>query len=248
MSDHAVLDMCCGSRMFWFDKQDERAVFSDIRVENHTLCDGRRLVISPDIIADFRALPFADNSFPVVVFDPPHLERVGDDAWMGKKYGRLNKDTWRDDLRAGFAEAFRVLRPHGVLIFKWNETQIPVSQVLALTDVKPIIGQRTGKNDKTHWISFVKDGDQQQKSDPQLRYATKRIVELESLLLVDVTETVWPAEVGMVYGQIENAGDLPAHHQRRLKHHINRMWLEKMPVPAIVTAARSLAAAMEEYA
>lgn len=84
--------------------------------------------------------------------------------------------------------------------------------------------------------------------DPQLEYATKRIVELESLLLVEVTETVWPAEVGMVYGQIENAGDLPAHHQRRLKHHINRMWLEKMPVPAIITAAQSLAIAMEKYA
>lgn len=81
-----------------------------------------------------------------------------------------------------------------------------------------------------------------------LQYATKRIVELESLLLVDVTETIWPTEVGIVYGQVENAGDLPAHHQRRLKHHINRMWLEKMPIPAIVTAARSLAAAMEEYA
>lgn len=24
-----ILDMCCGSRMFWFDKQDERAVFTD---------------------------------------------------------------------------------------------------------------------------------------------------------------------------------------------------------------------------
>lgn len=248
MTEQVVLDMCCGSRMFWFDKQDTRGVFIDIRAEEHTLCDKRRLVISPDVIADFRALPFSDNTFSVVVFDPPHLERVGDESWMGKKYGRLNKDTWRDDLRAGFIEAFRVLRPHGVLIFKWNETQIPVSQVLALTDVKPIIGQRTGKNDKTHWISFVKDGEQQQQSDPQLRYATKRIVELESLLLVDVSETVWPAEVDMVYGQIENAGDLPAHHQRRLKHHINRMWLEKMPVPAIVVAARSLASAMENYA
>ncbi|MBC0489716.1 hypothetical protein FSG65_023115, partial [Escherichia coli] len=48
---------------------------------------------------------------------PPHLERVGDNAWMGKKYGRLNKDAWRDDLRQRFKEAFRVLRPHGVLIF-----------------------------------------------------------------------------------------------------------------------------------
>ena len=84
--------------------------------------------------------------------------------------------------------------------------------------------------------------------DPQLEYATKRIVELENLLLVNVEETVWPAEVGMVYSQIESAGDLPSHHQRRLKHHINRMWLEKMPVPAIITAAQSLAIAMETYA
>ncbi|EIX7372369.1 hypothetical protein MOW87_001727 [Citrobacter freundii] len=84
--------------------------------------------------------------------------------------------------------------------------------------------------------------------DPQLEYATKRIVELENLLLVNVEETVWPAEVGMVYSQIESAGDLPAHHQRRLKHHINRMWLEQMPVPAIIAAARSLAIAMEKYA
>lgn len=84
--------------------------------------------------------------------------------------------------------------------------------------------------------------------DPQLEYATKRIVELENLLLVNAEETVWPAEVGMVYSQIESAGDLPAHHQRRLKHHINRMWLEQMPVPAIITAAQSLAIAMEKYA
>ncbi len=66
-----ILDMCCGSRMFWLDKQDDRTVFSDVRSEEHTLCDGRHLVISPDVIADFRQLPFADNSFSQVVFDPP---------------------------------------------------------------------------------------------------------------------------------------------------------------------------------
>lgn len=84
--------------------------------------------------------------------------------------------------------------------------------------------------------------------DQLLQYATNRIIELENLLLVNVEETVWPAEVGMVYSQIESAGDLPPHHQRRLKHHINRMWLEKMPVPSIIAAARSLAIAMEKYA
>ncbi|EPM0026607.1 hypothetical protein PU088_005036 [Citrobacter farmeri] len=84
--------------------------------------------------------------------------------------------------------------------------------------------------------------------DQLLQYATNRIIELENLLLVDVPETVWPAEVKMVFSQVENAGDLPSHHQRRLQHHINRMWLEKMPVPSIVTAARSLVSAMENYA
>lgn len=33
--------------------------------------------------------------------------------------------------------------------------------------------------------------------DSRLQYATKRIVELENLLLVDIQETVWPAEVGL---------------------------------------------------
>ncbi|MFH3543970.1 hypothetical protein ABK933_21635 [Klebsiella aerogenes] len=84
--------------------------------------------------------------------------------------------------------------------------------------------------------------------DASLKYACKRVQELESLLLVEVPETVWPAEVIMVLSQIENAGTLPAHHQRRLQHHINRMWLEKMPVPSIISAAGSLACAMEKYA
>ena len=35
-------------------------------------------------------------------------------------------------------------------------------------------------------------------SDLLLEYASRRIVELERLLLVEVPETVWPAEVGMV--------------------------------------------------
>ncbi|WP_336700062.1 class I SAM-dependent methyltransferase [Pantoea dispersa] len=156
MSEVSILDMCCGSRMFWMDKQDDRAVFIDRRVEQHVLCDGRTLQISPDIIADFRALPFADNAFSQVVFDPPHLERAGENSWMRKKYGALDKTTWPEDIRAGFAEAFRVLRPNGTLVFKWNETQIPVSKVIALTEQKPTIWQRTGKGDKTHWILFLK--------------------------------------------------------------------------------------------
>ncbi|MFU1952932.1 SAM-dependent methyltransferase, partial [Bordetella avium] len=63
---------------------------------------------------------------------------------------------WRDDLRRGLAECFRVLRPEGVLIFKWAEVQIPVSQILALTDHRPLFGHKSGKREKTHWLTFLK--------------------------------------------------------------------------------------------
>lgn len=157
MSVPPVLDPASGSRMFYFDKADQRVLFGDIRSEQHVLCDGRALDVNPDALMDFRDLPFDDNTFSVVIFDPPHLVRAGPQSWQAAKYGRLDRDTWRDDLRAGFAECFRVLRPEGVLIFKWNETQITVSQILALTDQKPLVGHRVGKQMKTHWITFIKE-------------------------------------------------------------------------------------------
>lgn len=150
-----VLDVCCGSRMFWFDKDDERAVFNDVRREDHILCDGRELVIDPDTQFDFTKLGFDSGQFNLVVFDPPHLEKIGDSAWMAKKYGKLTPD-WQDKLKGGFSECFRVLKDGGVLIFKWNEDQIKVSEILKLTDNKPLFGHRSGKRSNTHWIAFIK--------------------------------------------------------------------------------------------
>ncbi len=51
-----------------------------------------------------------------------------------------------------------MLEPEGILIFKWNETQVPVSELLALTDEKPLFGHKSGKREKTHWITFMKRG------------------------------------------------------------------------------------------
>lgn len=152
-----VLDVCCGSRMFWFDKHDGRATFCDIRNEKHILCDGRELTISPDVQCDFTDLPFDDESFYVVVFDPPHLTDLNENHWMFKKYGKLDKN-WQKMIADGFKECFRVLKPNGTLIFKWNETDITVSKILALTDQKPLFGHKSGKQSKTHWICFLKDG------------------------------------------------------------------------------------------
>lgn len=152
-----ILDMCCGSRMFYFDKENPNVLFCDIRRERHILCDGRELDINPDVIADFRNLPFPDKSFEMVIFDPPHLVRAGENGWQRKKYGALNKESWRDDLAKGLGEAMRVLKPNGILIFKWNETQIKTSEVLALTDYKPVFGHPSGKRSNTHWVTFMKE-------------------------------------------------------------------------------------------
>lgn len=147
-----ILDACCGSKMFWFDKENEDVIFMDNRELETTLCDGRKLIVKPDVVADFRNMPFDDESFYLVVFDPPHLLKVGENSWLAKKYGKLD-ENWRDDLAKGFKECMRVLKPNGTLIFKWNEEQIPLKEVLKCFDKKPLFGN---KRSKTHWLVFMK--------------------------------------------------------------------------------------------
>lgn len=150
-----VLDACCGGRMFWFDKKDERAVFADIREEEHDLSNGQKLVVAPDVISDFRKMIFEDETFHLVVFDPPHLMSLGKTSWLAKKYGELFP-SWKNDLAEGFKECFRVLKPNGTLIFKWNEYQVPLKDVLELTPEQPLFGNRDTKKKNTHWVVFMK--------------------------------------------------------------------------------------------
>ena len=159
-----VLDACCGSRMFWFDRKDPRTLFVDIRRETVKAADysvkngEREIVVDPDLLADFSNLPLPDNSFAHVVFDPPHIARSGDTSWLLKKYGAL-RGNWKEMIRLGFAECFRVLKTDGTLIFKWNETDFPLSEILKLTPQKPLYGHRTGRQAKTHWVAFIKQED-----------------------------------------------------------------------------------------
>lgn len=153
-----ILDACCGSRMFWFDKNNENVLFVDKRSETLTAKDKdkiRTIEIKPDIIADFTDLPFSDESFYMVVFDPPHLKSLGETSWMAKKYGRLTGD-WRKMISDGFDECMRVLKPNGSLIFKWSESEIKVSEVLQAIKYKPLFGHTTGRQSKTIWMAFMK--------------------------------------------------------------------------------------------
>ncbi len=148
-----VLDATCGSRMIWFDKQNPDVLYMDNRQLSDILCDGRTLNVNPDVIADFRDMSFADNTFYLVVFDPPHLLKAGESSWLAKKYGVLEA-TWQEDIRRGFDECIRVLKPNGTLVFKWNEEQIKLGELLKVIPQKPLFGNRRSK---THWLVFMKN-------------------------------------------------------------------------------------------
>mgnify|MGYP000845309646 CR=1 FL=1 len=151
----SIIDVCCGSKMFWFDRSHSDTVYMDIRELEDTLCDGRKLIIKPDVIGDFRNIPFPSNTFKLAVFDPPHLAKVGEKSWMAKKYGKL-KDGWQNDIKQGFDECMRVLEPYGILVFKWNEEQIKVKDILSAISYKPLFGDRRSK---TLWMVFMKSAD-----------------------------------------------------------------------------------------
>ncbi len=92
----------------------------------------------------------------VVLFDPPHLNNLGESSWLAKKYGRL-LPSWEDDIRQGFEECMRVLKPNGTLIFKWNEQQIPTARIIEIIGQKPLFGHTSGKGGKTIWMCFLKN-------------------------------------------------------------------------------------------
>ena len=157
MESKKVLDVCCSVKGMWFNKQDQRALFMDKRKETHIdtyPCGTKTNIIDPDIVGDFTDMPFEDESFYHIVFDPPHIVS-NSESQITKKYGKLEGD-WREMLRRGFKECFRVIKPNGTLIFKWSEVQFPVKEILELTDHKPLYGHRSGKKMNTHWICFIK--------------------------------------------------------------------------------------------
>lgn len=148
--------------MFWFDKKHPNATYIDIREHEEKLSNGQTLRVKPDVLMDFRKLNFPKNTFKLVVFDPPHITSLGKNSWMAKKYGVLDKDTWKEDIKQGFDECWRVLKKEGVLIFKWSEDvthpkrSVTVRQVLDVIGKRPLFGHPTGKNGSTMWMCFIK--------------------------------------------------------------------------------------------
>ena len=143
-----ILDVTCGDRTIWFQKQHSQTIYCDKRHEEWDGMFGkqlnkngkkkrRHLVISPDIQCDFTKLPFDDDSFALVVFDPPHIKNLSENSWMRKSYGTLD-DGWKDMIHDGFTECIRVLKPDGVLVFKWSDISISTRDVIKAIGQEPL--------------------------------------------------------------------------------------------------------------
>jgi SAM-dependent methyltransferase len=172
-----ILDATCGGRSIWYDgnKDHDDTLYVDSREEPQGFVDeavpeelrpnNPNYEVAPDAVEDFRDLPYADASFGLVIFDPPHIIRSdGMETLTGvmtKKYGCLHAETWQDDLRRGFLKLFRVLKPGGTLVFKFSDVDTAYSTVLELAPTDPLFGTTTAKrkDHSTRWFVFYKPED-----------------------------------------------------------------------------------------
>jgi SAM-dependent methyltransferase len=163
IAEKYILDATAGFRMMWYDKHDPNTLYIDQRPE----CE-------PDQIADFTHLPYSDESFRLIIFDPPHIVRSGNiEHNFYRTFGHLEPDNAKPVLQAGLKELYRLLKPYGVLLFKWCNYSIPSNEVIKLAPVKPLVYQVTAnkvtkekhrhseENIKTIWFCFMKKPDVQ---------------------------------------------------------------------------------------
>ena len=138
MSEKYILDATAGFRMMWENKEHPHVVYSDIRPE-----------CNPNIISDYRDLKeFKDETFRLVVLDPPHhikplpYEKKRPDRFT-KCYGSpLSPETWPSDIKKGITESLRVLKPFGILLFKWTTIHIKIKNLIEVFPVIPLFGHK----------------------------------------------------------------------------------------------------------
>ena len=158
MKDKFILDPCCGPREMWYNKNHPNVVYGDIRrVGRYEISTHRPWVVQPDQIIDFRSMPFPNNTFRLVVFDPPHVITDTKTGEIIKKYASFSPRTWRKDLKKGFDECWRVLQDYGILIFKWSEKSKPWKEIIKIIGREPLFHHPMGnKKKKTYWATFMK--------------------------------------------------------------------------------------------
>lgn len=165
-NEKIILDACCGPRYMWFNKRQKNTLYIDIRDEDVkkklNKRKGRLVKVHPDMVMDNKALKFQDNTFNLVVMDPPHIKsKKLNSSNMTKCYGALCPETWQTDLKQGLSECMRVLKPRGIFIFKWNNCSIKFNDIIKLFPYNPLFynvtsGKTGVEKSRTAWFCFMK--------------------------------------------------------------------------------------------
>lgn len=157
-----IIDVCCGGKMWWFNKTKPGVLFMDKRFESKGFIDERgckNYEVKPDILGDFTSMPFEDESFFKVVCDPPHKVKQ-DSGLITKKYGFLG-ENWKIDMSNMFDECWRILKPGGTLIIKWADVDIPPREILKCFsnwENRLDVSTHTKKGvNNTYFFSFYKE-------------------------------------------------------------------------------------------
>ena len=146
-----ILDATAGYRMMWFNKDYAGCIYIDKRKE-----------VKPTVCCSWNKLPFPNDIFELIIFDPPHTNpgETGKGE-LYKNYGALRAGKMVPTLYYATRELLRVLKPNGYLIFKWNTHKKGLNKILQLFPIQPLFGQKTAYKTKhsssTYWVLFRKE-------------------------------------------------------------------------------------------
>jgi len=132
-----ILDVTVGSRKIycgWDEKLGDDLIGIDNRKgdfsrEDPKLWAKQTVIVEPTVLTDMKSLPFRDNLFDAIIFDPPHTN-ANLDTWLGKYYGSWTQKETIQTLRKVNVEFPRVLKDNGFLILKVMPKQFPIYRAL----------------------------------------------------------------------------------------------------------------------
>jgi len=161
-----ALDMTYGNGAFWDGSAHVTVTALDV--------DPTR---ARDGVADSCNLSYADNTFDVTLFDPPHVADAGGGSVIGERFGTYANGQIQDVIRAGAYEALRVgrlgcvvkvtdhvhaqtfVRETGWVIAELGEPFDVVHQTRARAFVDPKWGEQlSAYNNGSTYLIFRKDG------------------------------------------------------------------------------------------
>lgn len=154
--DYRILDATCGRRIMWLDPRDSLTTYLD--------CDPEKW---PDITCSCTDMPFPQSYFDLIVFDPPYknfanLKKKYGNSFcsMAGRYGSMPSADIRELLKRAFIEFRRVLKPYGLILFKWSSCGFKLSKALSYLpdDMNALFGQRVAQRTResvsTYWVTI----------------------------------------------------------------------------------------------